>query len=1043
MVSWLAPGAVGGVIRTKWAGGGASDPWLLLFDPKAYSLASPGTVDLNGATRNQYAIAGVTTFPASGSFSYDSADVDEALFSPMGAAAFLVRADTMIIDPEVVPTPTQIRNAAGALYVGGTGVGGSASTLTATTGTLNLEFEFPAAAVDPNKKYWIAVIPSYFNTYPPTSKAQITSLGDANINGRALSLWTNRSPGTPVITSPTENVIFSGATTPVVFGSGDPDRVTSFPTDWFRSSFADIAGVHIQYAPASVTDPLDPLWDDLPIVSTDGSKLGRGWHIVAANPEAGFAIGEDGAENFWANREISIQCGGSFIPMAGYLPVGEWQVRIRTFDYGHSRSTGDIADPDIPTPPLNDATGNYTPDTYPAVNTSPWSESVFIASAPQVLKPLAISPRDNAAVVEGAATTLTWRYRNTYSPPFPQKYRTVQIRRVGDAEWTTLTGDNDWDLLADNPDFTTDGDGWTERPFESSWTWSAGALENAVGNGLRRSDADVPARPFGTSAYRIRTTFTNTVPVQSILEYSFGTWQGAASKGAFWEPATAVDSPVRVSEVYAPGTHTHEEVWVASETDPDGTYVWVSPRAAWSGGASTISVDSVHFEAAAETTDTSYLVTGFDLVSGNQYEWRVMVTDADDESSEWSDPARFWVIPVPASGAVIPSPEELIEGATLGCGTHRVFVYRRGGRERVGEITDISSLDWNRVRDDISTAKINVSGWGIDCGNLLSELQTWAYEVVIFRDNGFGAERVWEGPITLLTYERDKVVIHAKDVMVYSYRRIIKQALSDFGNSPTAGASVTNRAMRVLQNAFAPDDPNVLAYLQDLEQPDDAKQYRSTPAYGRTAFEEVDDMAANAGLDYTVVGRAILLWGTKHRIGTLPEFRDKDLGSSPIVSEYGMSMSNSYAISDGNGVYGEATRLDENDEDPVYGLVEMLSSTWASESADETGTYTEAGLATLRQSFADASERSISDRYPPPVVVRVPDNTRLNPDTVLSIQHLVPGVVVPLRSTGTLRTVVATQKLDAIKVVEAEGQESITITLSPFSRDDVEVEEGE
>jgi len=154
-------------------------------------------------------------------------------------------------------------------------------------------------------------------------------------------------------------------------------------------------------------------------------------------------------------------------------------------------------------------------------------------------------------------------------------------------------------------------------------------------------------------------------------------------------------------------------------------------------------------------------------------------------------------------------------------------------------------------------------------------------------------------------------------------------------------------------------------------------------------------------------------------------------------------MSNSYAISDGNGVYGEATRLDENDEDPVYGLVEMLSSTWASESADETGTYTEAGLATLRQSFADASERSISDRYPPPVVVRVPDNTRLNPDTVLSIQHLVPGVVVPLRSTGTLRTVVATQKLDAIKVVEAEGQESITITLSPFSRDDVEVEEGE
>lgn len=202
-------------------------------------------------------------------------------------------------------------------------------------------------------------------------------------------------------------------------------------------------------------------------------------------------------------------------------------------------------------------------------------------------------------------------------------------------------------------------------------------------------------------------------------------------------------------------------------------------------------------------------------------------------------------------------------------------------------------------------------------------------------------------------------------------------------------------------------------------------------------------MAANSGLDYTAIGRSILLWGTKHRIGSLPEFRDSDLGSPPIVSEYGMAFANFYAIGDGNGLHGEANRLDANGKDPTYGIVEMLSSSWASDSPADTGTYSQEGIATIVKSFADYAERSISDRFPPPVVVRVPDNTTLNPATVLSIQQLVPGVVIPLRSMGTLRKVIATQKLDKVQVTVQGGRESIAITMSPFSREDNDVSESE
>jgi hypothetical protein len=426
--------------------------------------------------------------------------------------------------------------------------------------------------------------------------------------------------------------------------------------------------------------------------------------------------------------------------------------------------------------------------------------------------------------------------------------------------------------------------------------------------------------------------------------------------------------------------------------------------------------------------------TPYPLSAGTQYEWQVRSRDSSGAWSDFSPTATFWVVSPPDSGAVIPPLTESILGGSLGCGQHRVFIYRRGGLVRVGEITGVSQVRWGRVRDDMSIAEVTVNNWGPDCGALLASLRTWAHELVIFRDNGHSVDRVWEGPLTLLTYEASTVHLHAKDVVGYLYRRIIRQS-----PGPT-GTSVVSRAASIVQNALAPDDPNVLRFLQVVDGPQNAKQYRNIVPYSRTAFEEIDDMAANAGLDYTAVGRSIVLWGTRNRLGSLPEFRDKDLGATPIVSEYGMRMANRYVISDGYGLHGEAHRLDGDGEDPVYGLVEMLSSTWASDAADGSGSYSQSAADSIVESFNEASEKSISDRYPPPVIVRVPDNTTLHPDLSVSIQHLVPGAVLPLRSTGTLRSVVGLQKIDSISVTEVAGEETVTITLSPFNYEDSDLE---
>lgn len=867
MVSWTEDGTISGFVRVTDLSG--ARPSAAVYDSRGYRLATNGVVNLNGITRFQYDVTDFTEFYTNAFLNITAGDVAAYPGRTFTASYFIAAASA------VPATPTVAQIIAAASIVARAQGGAPDPHFRTTAGNISAFIYTPfSTSWNPNAKLWVATVPTHVSSMATApSVANDLPVGDPNVTGRAVSMWTNRTPGAPSILTPgPQTTTFAGSEITLTFKPGDPDRVSSFPGDSRPNDFDDVAGMQIQYAPLPTVVNPTPTWIDMPITNTLGTSPQRGWYIKhsATAPPA------DGAKVFCETYTMKIRCGStSYSPSAGVLPSGNWQVRIRTFDFGHPMPST-IA-PVIK--PLNQDDGLFTPDTYPAVNTSPWSTPVKISVSDQVPPPVPLYPINNIAIPEpdvDVAVRLTWQYRNTYMPPYPQTERVVYLRRVGDVTW---------------------------------YEFEAVSALNYV----------------------------------NIVNLGVGHW-----------------------------------------------------------------------------------------------EWQVQTRDASGIWSYASAIARFWIVAAPQSGEVRPVPSGTIDGATLGCGTHTIQIFRRGGKDRTGVLTGVSYVDWSRVRDDISTSKIVVSDWDVDCGNLLSKLQCWAYEVVITRDNGFSKDRVWEGPITLLTYEVDKVTIEAKDVIGYAYRRIIKQAMSDRAN----GATVTERATQVLLNAFAPDDPNVLAYLNTISADTDAMQYRSIPAYSRTAFEEIDDMAANAGLDYTAVGRSILLWGTKHRIGTLPEFKDADLGSPPIVSEYGMSMANRYVVSDGNGVWGEATRgLDVSGNDETYGLVEMLSSTWASDSESETGTYTQEGTETIIESFKGYAERSIADKYPPPVVVRVPDNTTLNPGTLLSIQQLVPGVVIPLRSTGTLRTVVADQKLDSVKMIEQDGEEKISITLSPFSEPDVEEEE--
>jgi hypothetical protein len=433
--------------------------------------------------------------------------------------------------------------------------------------------------------------------------------------------------------------------------------------------------------------------------------------------------------------------------------------------------------------------------------------------------------------------------------------------------------------------------------------------------------------------------------------------------------------------------------------------------------------------------DETYTLPANTLVPSTHYEWQVSTTNDRGEVSDWSFSGRFWAILQPGSGAVDAGEGEPI--GALGCGTHRAFIYDRGGEIRRGEVTHLARIIWDRRRDDISEASIMVRDWDDDCGELLANTRCWMNELVIFRVNEDETMvRVWEGPITRITYRTDEVEVFAKDVMVYVYRRIMRQGYNDayrlVNNVQQGLKTVVYRARKIITNALAYDDPNVIAYLTEFNFPDDARQSRVVDRYSRTAWEEVDDLAATAGLDYTTVGRRIILNDTHREIGRLPEMRDGDFGDDPIVSEYGMQMANVFAVTNNAGVYGIADRLVNGEPEFATGFIEQLASAYGEATgAAQEETLTPQALAELQQTLNDQAERNISPRHPTPVVVRVPDNTTLNPEVALGINQLVPGVWVAVRSIGTLREVVQMQKLDRVTMTEERGRETITVTLSP------------
>lgn len=338
----------------------------------------------------------------------------------------------------------------------------------------------------------------------------------------------------------------------------------------------------------------------------------------------------------------------------------------------------------------------------------------------------------------------------------------------------------------------------------------------------------------------------------------------------------------------------------------------------------------------------------------------------------------------------------------LGCAEeYTVGIYDRTGQIQQGELLNVSEVSWGRVLDDTSEAQATIPYQGPDCCELLGDTHAWCHDLALFRDGLL----VWQGPVTHLQYGRDTTVIQAKDITAWLYKRVVK-TLIDFTATGSGAADLVTIAAALVTHGYGQDDPNVLPYLLTvLSGVVGERQYKPNSAYVGDELQEL----ARTGVDYTAIGHRLILAG-EMPIAQLPALADEDFAGELQVVEDGRAAATAATV------VGKGVLATSGGAGPC-GLLEVLA--------------TEEQILDQPSAQAEA-DAIVMAGNPTPLYLQVPDGAQLAPEAPVAINDLVPGVIVPVTSSETCRTVAASLRLQKVTATFGAEGEKVGVTLVPI-----------
>jgi hypothetical protein len=355
------------------------------------------------------------------------------------------------------------------------------------------------------------------------------------------------------------------------------------------------------------------------------------------------------------------------------------------------------------------------------------------------------------------------------------------------------------------------------------------------------------------------------------------------------------------------------------------------------------------------------------------------------------------------------------------CSTHTVTVTERGGVEVVGDITGISSVKWNRIRDDISHAEITVQPQA--CCELLGDLRTVLHELHIY-SNG---DPVWEGPITRLEYDYDEVRIFAEDMLFVPKRKVLGTGY-DYRH-PNIGNAIDHMFWLLWEQCFVLDgDPWAMnGHVIAHHHAGDPRTSRQVFAWQMYVWEDLDKYAEDYGADYCVVGRDIHVFDTHLAWSVLPLIDAQHISQFPRIVEYGNEVATRGIVTNSKGYAGQAIA---SPWPHPYTTIDLLTNNNL-ENAEDDEVPTAEDLA----QWAATATRSLDGRTVAPVGIVVPANSTLMPGAPWTIDDLIPGSWCQVTSSTHCRTLTEWQRLHEVVVSESapDGEMVQVTTVSPPS----------
>lgn len=343
-----------------------------------------------------------------------------------------------------------------------------------------------------------------------------------------------------------------------------------------------------------------------------------------------------------------------------------------------------------------------------------------------------------------------------------------------------------------------------------------------------------------------------------------------------------------------------------------------------------------------------------------------------------------------------------VAGTRLGCGEPVAFVTVRCGQGVACVLDDVISLQWDRRLDDISEAEAIV-GVGGDCCLCLADVEPWCHELHIWRD---GAE-VWVGPITEITYSYNQIRIRARDSLAWLTVRVPSIDVSFLVDT-----DLSTIGSFIITTAFALD--TVTCEIDNLYvQPTGFLGKRFFEAFSGTAFDFLDDLA-DTGLDYTTLGRTIVLVGDTTPLTPLILLTDEHiLGELEVTKDGELQGNRWYVHFDGDlGTPASGEAVDFF----CYGPIERLRS----------GDGLQDGV-----SAGQAADIYVASTAIAPRILEVPPGSRLSPETPWTINEMVPGARVDVALTKTCFMLTQSFRLTQVQVSYSSTGESVGITLAP------------